>query len=287
MFKETGNNLESVRNGVKNLEGQVDGIDKKATKASQDANENNSMMKEINFNDMQQKLRKFKEDSDSKLNEMILKLKKKVGGPELAEVEKKIVDQIDKFLLGAEKAKADRDETKGALSFLEKRINELYEVFGATQQQEENDPLFTTRKMCASCSKDLGKYEGKLGQFKPWSVFPCRELSPEKTGGYGYLNYVDKTAYKKGYAVDDNGLERLNKTFFVDRNHENSPKKMNTTRATNFMSNYGTAQKNSASLKDEYYKPQSGSGERGATFFRDKKEARNINDPEKERVKEA
>ena len=82
---------------------------------------------------MQQKLRKFKEDSDSKLNEMILKLKKKVGGPELAEVEKKIVDQIDKFLLGAEKAKADRDETKGALSFLEKRINELYEVFGATQ----------------------------------------------------------------------------------------------------------------------------------------------------------
>lgn len=133
MFKETGNNLESVRNGVKNLEGQVDGIDKKATKASQDANENNSMMKEINFNDMQQKLRKFKEDSDSKLNEMILKLKKKVGGPELAEVEKKIVDQIDKFLLGAEKAKADRDETKGALSFLEKRINELYEVFGATQ----------------------------------------------------------------------------------------------------------------------------------------------------------
>ena len=70
------------------------------------------MMKEINFNEMQQKLRKFKEDSDTKLNEMIIKLKKKVGGTELAEVEKKIVEQIDKFLLGNEKAKADREETK-------------------------------------------------------------------------------------------------------------------------------------------------------------------------------
>ena len=69
-------------------------------------------MKEINFNEMQQKLRKFKEDSDTKLNEMIIKLKKKVGGTELAEVEKKIVEQIDKFLLGNEKAKADREETK-------------------------------------------------------------------------------------------------------------------------------------------------------------------------------
>lgn len=203
---------------------------------------------------MQQKLRKYKEDTETKLNEMIIKLKKKVGGPELAEVEKKIVEQIDKFLLLGENAKADREETKEALSFLEKRINELYEVMTASQQQEENDPMFTTKKwMCASCSKDLGKYEGKLGQFKPWSVFPCKELDPEKTGGLGYLNYIDKMAYKKGYSVDDTGLERLNKTFF-QKNRENSPKKMNSTRGTNFMSNYGTSQKNTTSLKDEYFK---------------------------------
>ena len=88
---------------------QIDGIDKKATKASLDAEQNNSMMKEINFNDMQQKLRKFKEDSDTKISEMIIKLKKKVGGVELADVEKRIVEQLDKFLLAGEKAKADRD----------------------------------------------------------------------------------------------------------------------------------------------------------------------------------
>ena len=103
-------------------------------------------------------------------------------------------------------------------------------------------------------------------------------MDPEKTGGYGYLNYVDKMAYKKGYAVDDTGLERLNKTFY-EKNHDNSPKKMHTTRATNFMSNYGTSEKNTTSLKDEYFKP--GTAEKGSKFFRVKKELRNINDREK------
>ena len=49
-------------------------------------------------------------------------------------------------------------------------------------------------------------------------------------------------AYKKGYSIDDTGVDRLNKTFFEKNNKDsNSPKKMNTTRATNFMSNYGTS----------------------------------------------
>jgi flagellar biosynthesis/type III secretory pathway protein FliH len=42
------------------------------------------MMKEINFNEMQQKLKKYKDDTESKLNEMVLKLKKKVGVTELS-----------------------------------------------------------------------------------------------------------------------------------------------------------------------------------------------------------
>jgi flagellar biosynthesis/type III secretory pathway protein FliH len=41
-------------------------------------------MKEINFNEMQQKLKKYKDDTESKLNEMVLKLKKKVGVTELS-----------------------------------------------------------------------------------------------------------------------------------------------------------------------------------------------------------
>jgi hypothetical protein len=41
--------------------------------------------------------------------------------------------------------------------------------------EEDKDAMFTSKKwQCASCTKDLGKFEGKLGQFKPWSVFPCK-----------------------------------------------------------------------------------------------------------------
>ena len=102
-------------------------------------------------------------------------------------------------------------------------------------------------------------------------------MDPEKTGGFGYLNYVDRMAFKKGYSVDENGMDRMSKTFYDNRNPENSPKKMNTTRATNFMSNYGTSERNTTSLKDEYFK-QGQPGEKGPKFFRVKKETRNINE---------
>ena len=105
-------------------------------------------------------------------------------------------------------------------------------------------------------------------------------MDPEKTGGYGYLNYVDKMAYKRGFSIDDTNMERLNKTFY-DKNRD-SPKKMNSTRTTNYMSNYGTADKNVTSLKEEYFKNQ----EKGAKFFRVKKEIRReIVEGEKEKAK--
>ena len=78
-------------------------------------------------------------------------------------------------------------------------------------------------------------------------------MNPEQTGGYGYLNYIDKMAYKKGNSVDDTNLDRLNKTFFDSREH--SPPKKSSTRATNFMSAYGASTERPAtSLKDEYFK---------------------------------
>ena len=74
--------------------------------------------------------------------------------------------------------------------------------------------MFTTKKwQCASCTKDLGKFEGRLGQYRPWSVFPCKELDPEKTGGFGYLSYIDKVAYRKGFEYEEQGMDRMNKTF--------------------------------------------------------------------------
>ena len=40
---------------------------------------------------MQLKLKKYKEDTDNKLNEFLIKLKKKVGANDLMEIEKTIV----------------------------------------------------------------------------------------------------------------------------------------------------------------------------------------------------
>jgi hypothetical protein len=214
-FQSANESIGRINEHAKEMDKQINCIDDKATKASEEAEQNSNMVKEINFAEMQQRLKKFRDDTESKLGEMALKLKRKVGSSELGEVERNIVERLDGFLAGND-PKADRQETKDALSFLERRINEMCEALSSGAEGEgEMDALFASRKwMCASCTKDLGKYEGKLGQFRPWAVFPCRELDPEKTGGYGYLNYIDKVAYKKGLTVDDAGLEKLHRTFF-------------------------------------------------------------------------
>lgn len=85
----------------------------------------------------------------------------------------------------------------------------------------------------------MGKYEGKLGQFRPWAIFPCKELDPEKTGGLGYLTYVDKMHYRRGSVPDDSSLERLNRTFNEKAREDDSPRKISTARTTNFMSSFG------------------------------------------------
>lgn len=62
--------------------------------------------------------------------------------------------------------------------------------------------------------------------------------------------------YRRGSVTDDVSLERLNKTFNEKMRQEESPRKMNTTRTTNFMSSFGEESntKQLVSLKDEYFK---------------------------------
>jgi hypothetical protein len=79
-----------------------------------------------------------------------------------------------------------------------------------------------------------------LGQFKPWSIFPCKELDPEKTGGFGYMSYLDKVQVKKGSTLDDQAFDRLNKTA-QEKEREDSPKRgFSTARPSNLISNYGS-----------------------------------------------
>ncbi len=59
-FNETNNNITKVQEQTKGLGNKITDIDQKATKASNEAMQNNNMMKEINFSDMQLKLKKIK-----------------------------------------------------------------------------------------------------------------------------------------------------------------------------------------------------------------------------------
>jgi len=56
------------------------------------------MLKEINFPDMMEKNRKFKEEMDQKINELVVKMKKKVGTNELVALEQTMIEKLDRFL---------------------------------------------------------------------------------------------------------------------------------------------------------------------------------------------
>lgn len=61
--------------------------------------------------------------------------------------------------------------------------------------------------------------------------------------------------YRRGSANDDSSLERLNKTYNEKMREDDSPRKMSSTRTTNFMSSFGEENsKHSISLKEEYFK---------------------------------
>mmetsp|Transcript_119828 Transcript_119828/g.179027 ORF Transcript_119828/g.179027 Transcript_119828/m.179027 type:complete len:107 (+) Transcript_119828:221-541(+) len=84
---------------------------------------------------------------------------------------------------------ADKSETKKALIFLEKKINELFiAIFGNGEKDSGPDALLVKKPLiwsCISCDKDLDKYEGKLGDYKNWAIFPPKETMPERMGRFG------------------------------------------------------------------------------------------------------
>ena len=104
------------------LSAAIDKSKEKIESANREVQENTRMIKEINFPDMMDKNKKFKEETEQKMNDLVLKLKKKVGSNELVALEQNMIDKLDKFFSDNEKTKAEKDETKDALLFLEKRV---------------------------------------------------------------------------------------------------------------------------------------------------------------------
>jgi hypothetical protein len=57
-------------------------------------------------------------------------------------------------------------------------------LFGG-EKDKDLDALFVKRPLpwsCCSCDKDLDQFNGKLGDYKNWAVFPPKETIPERMG---------------------------------------------------------------------------------------------------------
>lgn len=67
---------------------------------------------------MMEKNKKFKEDADQKINDLIVKMKKKVGSNQLLAFEQTMIEKLDKFFSQNQKSKAEKEQTKQALLFL-------------------------------------------------------------------------------------------------------------------------------------------------------------------------
>jgi hypothetical protein len=84
--------------------------------------QNNAMIREINFPELLEKVKKLRDETEGRVVELAGKMKKKVGQGELAALEATMVDRLDKFLLENERSKAEKQETKQALLFLERKV---------------------------------------------------------------------------------------------------------------------------------------------------------------------
>lgn len=113
---------------------------------------------------------------------------------------------------------ANKDDTKKALFYLEKKITELYLLINPEEKNKgEMDALLVKRPLfwsCVSCDKDLDQFQGRLGDYKNWKVFPPKETSPERMGrfGVGYAQMMQnrKTNVDKEKEKDVNNLPPTN-----------------------------------------------------------------------------
>lgn len=83
--------------------------------------QSSAMIREIDFPEQLEKVRRVREETEGRVGELAAKLRRKVGQGELLALESTLVERLDKFL-GEERGRAEKAETKQALLFLERRV---------------------------------------------------------------------------------------------------------------------------------------------------------------------
>lgn len=101
--------MEKLREDGKKVEQEVVILEDKLIKTREEIEDNAKLIKEINFPELLEKNKKFREEMDQKMIDLSIKMKKKVGSNELMAFEQTMIEKLDKFLGDSEKNKAEKN----------------------------------------------------------------------------------------------------------------------------------------------------------------------------------
>jgi len=134
------------------------------------------------------------------LEELKALIDKKADTEDLMKSEAALLEKLDQ-IAGAlmKRAQADKNDTKKALMFLEKKINEISLIVLGGPNNSEEGAIFAKKPWtpwsCASCDSKLKDYPGPLIDHKNWNKLPQRETSPGRMTqgkfGKGWSKWVD------------------------------------------------------------------------------------------------
>jgi len=147
-----------------------------------------------------EEIRKLRDELLALLDELRAELEKKADSEDLYKSEAALLEKLDQ-IAGAlmKRAQADKNDTKKALMFLEKKIKEITVIVLGTPGNSEEGALFAkkpwTPYSCASCDSKLKDYPGALIDNKNWNKMPQRDTDPARMTqgkfGKGWTKWTD------------------------------------------------------------------------------------------------
>jgi len=147
-----------------------------------------------------EEIRKLRDEIMAILEELKALIDKKADTEDLMKSEAALLEKLDQ-IAGAlmKRAQADKNDTKKALMFLEKKINEISLIVLGGPSNSEEGAIFAKKPWtpwsCASCDSKLKDYPGPLIDHKNWNKLPQRETSPGRMTqgkfGKGWSKWVD------------------------------------------------------------------------------------------------
>jgi len=164
-----------------------------------------------------EEIRKLRDELMSLIEALKDALDKKADTEDLYKSEAALLEKLDQ-IAGAlmKRAQADKNDTKKALMFLEKKIKEITVLLFGGPDKGEEGAIFAKKPWtpwsCASCDSKLKDYPGALIDHKNWNKLPQRETSPGRLTqgkfGKGWSRWADNkrnTTEKFGVGINKNG----------------------------------------------------------------------------------